>query len=242
MKRFLFAMLMSAATTVCMAGSESLKSASFQEEVKLQVKYEYLIALPEGYEADSSKRWPMVLFLHGSGERGEDLKKLKKNGPPQLIAQGQKIPAIVVAPQCLAEQMWNPHAVKALADEIQRLHRVDEDRVYLTGLSMGGFGTWEAAMEYPEEWAALVPVCGGVGVRFVMMSRITAIPQWIFHGALDPVIPVSYSQKMHDGLKQLGAKEVKLTIYPDAKHDSWTQAYAEPELWQWLFSQKRGVK
>jgi predicted peptidase len=242
MKYVLAALLMTFTHAACQAESGALQSASFSGEAKIPVAYDYLLALPEGYAQDSNKRWPMVLFLHGSGERGNDLNKLKKNGPPMLIAQGQKIPAILVAPQCKPEQIWNPHGVKALADEIQKLYRVDADRVYLTGLSMGGFGTWETAMEYPDEWAALVPICGGVGVRFVMVSRIKHLPEWIFHGELDPVVPVEYSKKMHANLQKLGAAEVKLTIYPDVKHESWTQAYADAEMWKWLFEQKRAAR
>jgi predicted peptidase len=239
MKKIFAALFIILTHSACQADSGNLQSGSFNGEIKMPVGYEYLLSLPEGYAQDANQRWPMILFLHGSGERGNDLNQLKKNGPPMLIAQGQKIPAIVVAPQCKPEQIWNPHGVKALADEIQKLYRVDHDRVYLTGLSMGGYGTWDTAMEYPDEWAALVPICGGAGVRFIMASRIKHIPEWIFHGEADPVVPVEHSKKMHSILQKLGAKDVKLTIYPGVKHDSWTPAYADPELWKWLFEQKK---
>jgi predicted peptidase len=119
-----------------------------------------------------------------------------------------------------------------------KAHRIDLDRVYLTGLSMGGFGTWDTVTEYPQTYAAVIPICGGAGVRFVMASRIKHIPEWIFHGAKDPVVDPKFSQRMFDSLKKLGA-DVKLTLYPEAQHDSWTAAYESEETWAWLFAQKR---
>ncbi len=202
----------------------------------LQAHYNYLLALPEDYEANKEKKWPLIVFLHGAGERGDNLELLKKHGPPKLVAAGQKIPAIVVSPQCLPKLIWNPHAVKALTDFIVRTLRVDASRIYLTGISMGGFGTWETGMEYPETFAALVPICGGAGVRFVMAERIQHKPIWIFHGAKDPVVEPAYSKRMFDVLTKLKAP-VKLTMYPEAMHDSWTAAYNDPELWKWLFEQ-----
>ncbi len=213
----------------------------FSADVVLKARYGYLLSLPEGYAADLQKKWPLIMFLHGAGERGDNLELLKKHGPPKLIAAGQKFPAVVVSPQVAPHSIWNPHAVKALTDEIMRKYRIDEDRVYLTGISMGGFGTWETAMEYPDLWAAIMPICGGAGVRFVMAERIKTIPEWIFHGAKDPVVDPAFSQRMYDILTKMGTP-VKFTLYPDAMHDCWTQTYDNPEVWKWLFEQKRGAK
>ena len=116
---------------------------------------------------------------------------------------------------------------------------IDPKRVYLTGLSMGGFATGETGMEYPETFAALVPICGGAGVRFLLAERIKSMPVWIFHGGKDGVVSPDYSQRMHDVLKRLGGN-VQYTLYPEAGHDSWTAAYNTEELWTWLFAQKRG--
>jgi predicted peptidase len=211
----------------------------FTGKVTLDVNYRYLLALPEGYQTDEGRKWPLIVFLHGAGERGTDLETLQKHGPPKLIAAGQKFEAIVASLQCLPQQIWNPHGVKALTDELIKTLRVDAGRVYLTGLSMGGFATWETAIEYPDTYAAIVPICGGAGVRFVMAERIKHLPVWIFHGARDPVVEPSYSKKMFDVLTKVGGN-VKLTMYPDAMHDSWTAAYNDPELWKWMFAQKRG--
>ena len=219
------------------AGRQS--PGNFTAAVTLQVHYQYLLYLPEGYDpANTKTKWPLIVFLHGSGERGDNLELVKKHGPPKLIAAGQNFPAIIVTPQVAPHQIWNPHGVKALTDEIMHTHQVDPDRVYLTGISMGGFGTWETAMEYPDMWAAIMPICGGTGVRFVMAERIRRIPEWIFHGAKDPVVDPAFSTRMHGLLTKLGTP-VKFTLYPDAQHDCWTVTYDNPEVWKWLFEQRR---
>ena len=211
---------------------------SFSGEVSLKVSYRYLLALPDGYEAQTDKKWPLVVFLHGAGERGMDLEMLKKHGPPKLIAAGKKFEAIIASLQCEPKTVWNPHGVKALTDHLAKTLRVDKSRIYLTGLSMGGFGTWETAMEYPDTYAAIAPVCGGAGVRWTMAERIKDLPVWIFHGVKDPVVSVDFSQKIFDALKKVGSP-VKMTLYPEALHDSWTVTYDNPEFWEWLFAQKR---
>ena len=213
----------------------------YTAEVALKVHYPYLLSLPEGYAADPQKKWPLIVFLHGAGERGDNLDLLMKHGPPKLIGAGQKFPAVVVSPQVAPHAIWNPHGVKALTDDIMRKYRIDADRVYLTGISMGGFGTWETAMEYPDVWAAIMPICGGAGVRFVMAERIKHIPEWIFHGAKDPVVDPAFSKRMYDLLTKMGA-QVKFTLYPEAQHDCWTATYDNPEVWKWLFEQKRQAK
>ena len=237
MKTLLAALVLSTAALHAQSPDRQAAEA-FDSEVTLKVSYRYLLSLPDGYQADNAKRWPLIIFLHGAGERGQELEMLKKHGPPKLIAAGQSIPAVVVSPQCAPGTIWNPHAVHALTQAMIGKHRVDPDRVYLTGLSMGGFGTWETAMEYPQTYAALIPICGGVGVRFIMADRIKHIPEWIFHGAKDSVVSPAFSQQMHQILSKLGTP-VQLTLYPEAQHDSWTATYNKPEVWAWLFKQKR---
>ncbi|MEZ0389455.1 MAG: PHB depolymerase family esterase [Verrucomicrobium sp.] len=216
----------------------AFKSESFEAQVTLNVGYKYLLSLPEDFGKDPARKWPLVIFLHGAGERGDDLARLQKHGPPKLIAAGKKIPAIVVSPQVPAGSAWNSHGVKALIDKIVATHPVDQDRIYLTGISMGGFGTWDTLFDYPDTFAAAVPICGGAGVKFVMAQRVKNIPIWIFHGAKDPVVEPSFSQRIYTTLNKLGAP-VKLTLYPDLQHDSWTVTYDNQEVWDWLFQQKR---
>lgn len=238
-KHTLAALLLGATPLVSEAGEQTAEQ--FRGTASLDVGYHYLLSLPDGYAANSDKKWPLIIFLHGAGERGENLEALKKHGPPKLVSAGQKFEAIIASPQCPNGQIWEAHAVKALTDHLIKSHRVDADRVYLTGLSMGGFGSWDTAMVYPDTYAAIVPICGGAGVRFIMADRIKHLPVWIFHGAKDSVVEPAYAKKMFDALTKVGGK-VKLTMYPDAQHDSWTAAYNDPELWKWMFAQKRASR
>lgn len=211
---------------------------SFESEVKLKVGYPYLLSMPDDYQKVAGKKWPLLIFLHGAGERGNNLEKLKKHGPPKLINAGRKFEAIVACPQVLPSNVWNPYGVKALVDELKNKYCVDESRIYLTDISMGGFGTWDTVMEYPDLFAAAIPICGGAGVKFVMAESIKHLPIWIFHGEADPVVSVDYARCIHDALVKVGGHS-RLTIYPGVAHDSWTQTYDNPEVWQWLFQQQK---
>ncbi len=177
-----------------------------------------------------------MLFLHGAGERGDDLELVKKHGPPKLIEAGQDFPFIVVSPQAPAEQWWSTVFLDALLQEITATYRVDMDRVYATGLSMGGFGTWDLAMTFPDRFAAIAPICGGGNAYSVCV--IKDLPIWNFHGAKDPVVPLARSQEMVDALQRCSG-DVRFTIYPDAGHDAWTETYDNPALYEWLLAHRR---
>jgi dienelactone hydrolase len=196
----------------------------------------YLLYLPDGYQQDTSKKWPLLLFLHGSGERGDDLEKVKTHGPPKLIEQGKKFPFIVISPQAPMGQIWSTSDLYALLLNCKQKLRVDPDRVYLTGLSMGGFGTWSLALEHPEEFAAIVPICGGGDTTNIWKLRNTAV--WCFHGAKDKNVPLALGQQMITAL-QVYNPSAKLTVYPEAEHDSWTVTYNNDSLYQWLLMQKK---
>jgi predicted peptidase len=200
----------------------------------IKVTMDYLLYLPKDYAQKDS--WPVLLFLHGAGERGSNLDRVKLHGPPKLIAAGKEFPFIVVSPQCPSDHWWKPEELSVLLDEIVEKYKVDKDRIYVTGLSMGGFGTWALAASTPQRFAALVPICGGGDPNTV--RRFARIPIWAFHGAKDPVVPLSASEKMVDAVKQAGGN-VKFTVYPEAGHDSWTEAYNDPELFKWLLEPKR---
>ena len=196
----------------------------------------YLIALPEGYSANG-EAVPLLLFLHGSGERGNDLDKVKAWGPPKLIAEGKKLPFIVVSPQCPANEHWDVYVLKQLLDELIKTYNVDKSRVYLTGLSMGGFGTWALATAFPEYFAAIVPVCGGGDP--LSAYRIKDIPCQVFHGKKDQAVPEQRSAEMVEALKKLGT-DVKYTVLPEGDHPaSWIFAYNEADLWDWFLQQKK---
>jgi predicted peptidase len=204
--------------------------AEFSQEIV--VKTQYLLYLPKDY-ATSDKKYPLMMFLHGAGESGKDLEMVKKHGPPKLIAADKDFPFIVVSPQSPGRG-WNPEVLNGLLDEIIAKHRVDTDRVYLTGLSMGGYGTWSLAAEHPERFAAIVPICGGGDPDDA--NKLKAIPTWVFHGAKDDAVPLSRSEEMVNALKQAGANP-KFTVYPELAHDSWTVTYDNPELYTWLLEQ-----
>ena len=212
----------------------------FQGEITYQAKLPYLLYLPEGYDEQPGKRWPLVLFLHGAGERGSDLQGVRRNGPPRLIDEGQQFPFIIVSPQCPQRKWWTCEifALGALLDEIEHTYSVDPDRIYVTGLSMGGMGTWALTFANPDRFAAIVPICGGDDPE--MACTIKHIPTWVFHGAKDNVVPLAQSEKMVEALRACGGN-VQFTVYPEADHDSWTETYANPSLYTWLLQQRRNT-
>ena len=203
----------------------------------VHVKLSYLLYLPKDYEAKESV--PLMLFLHGAGERGDDVQKVKKWGVPMQIEAGRAFPCIVVSPQCPKDGSWQPFELTALLDEIVEKYKVDQDRIYVTGLSMGGFGTWAMAATSPKRFAAIVPICGGGDPQSA--KRIVHIPTWVFHGAQDKTVPLERSEIMVEALKKNGGN-VRFTVYPEVGHESWTPAYDTPELYDWLFQQKRAPK
>jgi predicted esterase len=203
------------------------------------LRADYYLHLPASYDSDPAKKWPLILFLHGSGERGYDVKSVTNTGLPHNVEYQPAFPFILIAPQCSPGEWWSPAELNDLLDRVESKYRVDLTRVYLTGLSMGGYASWSLAMDSPARFAAVAPICGGGDPTDV--ARIKDIPIWVFHGGKDPVVPIQRSQEMVDALKKAGAN-VQFTIFPDAGHDSWTQAYAMPQLYDWLLQQHRQQK
>ncbi len=197
-------------------------------------KLNYLTYLPKNFP-EGQEKYPLMLFLHGAGERGDDLELVKRHGPPQLIENGQDMPFIVIAPQCPKKQWWPMKNTELLQliESVKEKYPVDVNRIYCTGLSMGGFGTWSLAIERPDLFAAIAPICGGGDSTKV--CAIKDVPTWVFHGAKDTVVPIEKSQVMVDSLQACGGN-VKFTIYPDATHNSWTETYDNPEFYEWLLS------
>jgi len=211
------------------------QSLHFRRHIDKTVEAHYLLFLPQGYDSHDG-RWPLILFLHGKGERGDDLTLVKSHGPPKVAATLRPFPFVLAAPQCPAGRTWSSEVVVGLLDELLDQQRIDPDRVYLTGLSMGGTGTWETAIDYPERFAAIAVVCGRDMPELV--SRIAHLPIRVFHGARDDVVPAGCSKNMVEALRRVGA-DVEFTLYPDAGHDSWTRTYANPELYEWFLRQRR---
>jgi predicted peptidase len=218
---------------------------TFTQVVTREVKLRYLLYLPRDYDAKGRTRWPLLLFLHGAGERGADLKKVMVHGPPKLIQGGTNFPFLVVSPQCPADRRWDDEELMGLLDEVIGEQAVDTSRVWVTGLSMGGYGTWSLGTKHPERFAAIVPICGGGEVIDILLANrrngaaLKSLGVWAFHGAKDPVVPLAESERMVDNLKRAGCADVRLTVYPEADHDSWTATYLNPQVYEWLLSRRR---
>ena len=210
-------------------------SAVMAREVLLEL--DYLVYLPEDYGKER-KSWPLMVFLHGAGERGNDLNLVKKHGPPKRVDQGENLPFIIISPQCPTEKWWPSMGehIMAMIDETSENYSVDENRIYLTGLSMGGYGTWTISSMYPERFAAIAPVCGG-GQPYTARN-LKNVPIWAFHGAQDRVVPLQRSQEMVDAVNKAGGN-AKLTVYPQADHNSWTETYNNDKLYEWFLSHSK---
>jgi len=221
----------------------NLSARKFSETIRA----DYLLFLPKGYAATGTNRWPLILFLHGSGERGTNVWKTTTHGPTKFIEKNPGFPFILVTPLCPNGHKWSDEVVLGILDQVVAKYAVNTNRIYLTGLSTGGFGTWSLATTYPERFAAVAPICGGegsIGVVLSMMDKTKApalknLPVWAFHGAKDTVVPVEESERMVKLLKKVGVKEVKLTIYPEATHNSWTQTYDNPDLYKWFLAHEQ---
>ncbi len=211
------------------------------------IRGDYLLFLPKCYSATDAKRWPLILFLHGAGERGTNIWRAAIHGPVNFIKDNPDFPFILVTPQCPDGQKWSDAVVLGILDEVIAENAVDTNRIYLTGLSMGGYGTWSLATTYPERFAAAAPICGGEGTIGAVLSlgdkvkgpALKNLPVWAFHGGKDNVVPVEESKRMVTFLKKIGVKDVQLTIYPEATHNSWTQTYANPDLYRWFLSHEK---
>jgi antitoxin component YwqK of YwqJK toxin-antitoxin module/predicted esterase len=206
--------------------------------------YNYLVYLPKEYNNDLQYKWPLILYLHGGNPRGSDLDQLKVYGIPQLIEEKKDFPFVIIAPQCPAGKLWwTDDRFEPLLDEIHKKYRIDPDRMYLTGSSMGGTGTIFLAVKYPETFAAIAPLCGRI--RHVQLHRkarqIKHIPTWIFHGALDRTVLLMESETMVSSLKKYGA-DVKFTVFPDKGHSPFTyEVYNRDFLYQWFLEHKRSL-
>jgi predicted peptidase len=225
--------------------SSAFQTKSFRTTLTQPVHLRYLLFLPKEYGKDPARKWPLMLFLHGAGERGDDLWKVTVHGPPKLARNDRNFPFILVCPQCPTGDHWHADALAALLDRVIETHAVDTHRVYLTGLSMGGYGTWHLGLTHPDRFAAIVPICGGGNTEDVLLASprhaeaLRSLPVWAFHGAKDQVVNPEESKRMVKALKRFGCREVKLTIYPDANHNSWDATYNNPEVFRWMLDHSR---
>lgn len=226
-----------------------LKPHVFEYQTNVNLKLNYLTFLPKGYTEETKKKWPLILFLHGAGERGTNVWNVSSHGPFNYIHENPEFPFIVVAPQCPSNEIWSNEPLLALLSKVEKDYRVDKKRIYLTGLSMGGYGTWNLGTTYPERFAAIVPICGGgQQIQVILAARgyapdklksLSDLGVWAFHGGKDTVVPPSESEHMLAALQEAKVKEIQYTVYPEAQHDSWTETYSNPDLYEWLLKFKR---
>jgi len=208
----------------------------FSTKVVKTVSLNYLARVPEDYAKDSGKRWPLMIFLHGSGERGSDLNVVRVHGPFAEMAKGRKLPFVVIAPQAEDRTNWDTDALHNMLRDVMKRYRVDRDRIYLTGLSMGGYGTWAWACAEPNVFAAIAPICGGG--KPLEAAKLRSIPTWVRHGDADQAVPLKQSVDMVDALKAVGG-DVKFDIVLGGQHDVWTAFYSDPAVYEWFLSKHR---
>ncbi len=199
----------------------------------------FWLYLPKRYET-SKEKLPLIIYLHGSSRRGREVEEVKANGLPPLLDEKEDFEFIVASPQALAkypwQECWRPDDLILLLDYLLANYRIDPDRVYLTGLSMGGYGTWACIAKHADRFAAAIPICGGGNPT--RGGSIGKLPVWAFHGEEDFVVPISRSAEMVDAVNAAGGN-ARLTRYPNVGHDSYTRTYANPEVFRWLLEHER---
>ncbi len=218
-------------------GLVSAQQSAHQVILKPELELQYLLYLPDGYASDSESEFPLLLFLHGGGESGSDLDRVKTHGPPSMIEEGHSFPFLVLTPQNPhPRKLWNETALVALLDKIEKEYRVDRSRVWIAGLSRGGYGAWRMAVQYPDRFAALVAICGETPDHYARW--LGQMPIWVFHGEEDRTISIRESDEMVAALRKNG-NPVRYTKYPDTGHNAWDKAFSAPELYTWLLAQKK---
>lgn len=196
-------------------------------------EFKYLLYKPD---KDYKKKFPLIVFLHGAGERGDDLSILKVHSIPNMFDGDVEYPCVVVSPQCKEDSFWTAQIpqLKMFIDKIVEKYQIDENSIHLTGISMGGYGTWDLAMAYPEMFASIVPICGG---GMAWNAGVLKMPIWIYHGEADTVVNVRESIEMYESLKKTN-DNVRLDVFPGVDHNAWDYAYND-ELIAWMLKQKK---
>ncbi|KAF2327286.1 carboxylesterase family protein [Flavobacterium daemonense] len=200
-------------------------------------KYELGYALHK--PANTKEKKPLIVFISGDGEKGTDIEKVKIHGPLNYLKTHQ-LDAYVLAPQCKEDENWDIESIYQLILKIEKENKIDSDRIYVTGLSSGGWATWNLALSYPDKFAAVVPIAGFVDlIPLEGACKIAGIPTRIFHGLLDDVVNVDYAITIYKELKKCNAKDVELTIFDDAGHNSWTRVYDNAAIYDWMLQQRK---
>lgn len=214
--------------------SLSAQLVSFESNSDVVGEMNYLFYTP----SNLTEKAPLVVFLHGGGEGGTDIEKVKIHGIPKLISEGREFPFYMIAPQNpYTRGFWDDRAVDKLVDEIVKNHNIDPARIYLAGMSRGGYGVWRMGINNPDKYAAMISVCAA-SIPLMYTNRIGDLPVWFFHGEKDNVVPVEVSINAYEKMK-INNQNAKLTLYPDASHDSWTETFLNDEIYEWLLDQSK---
>lgn len=238
MKHLLLTLLAFLTLAPSMAAGALLQEGQHPQPAAAPGDYAYELFLPRGYLASGEQQWPLMIFLHGSGERGADVERVTANGPPRIVADHPGFPFVLVSPQVEANGDWDTAKLDRLLAHIRRAYRVDPYRIYLTGLSLGGYATWKWAAARPQVFAAAVPVAGRGDPATA--CALKDMPVWAFHGDNDDVVPPTGSFAMVEAIRKCrGSATPRLSIYPGTNHGSWVPAYDDPALYRWLLEQRR---
>lgn len=217
-------------------------AASLETSVVKPIRLRYLLYEGDGTPISDHRGVPLLIFLHGIGERGDNLELLRGYGPPMMADRGAVFPGYLLAPQCPEDEVWVSmlDELDALLAAIIRDYPIDTGRIWLTGLSSGGYGAWHWAERHPRAFAALVPICGGT-IPYVgfpeRIRKLVDLPIWAFHGEADDDVPADLTTELIEELKKAGGNP-RYTLYPGVGHDSWTQTYANDKMWEWVYAQK----
>lgn len=230
MKKLIYILILTAFHgSFCFSQSNS---GTFKTTVQNTITYNYIL-----HKLETKNPKPLIIFLHGSGERGSDIEKVKVHGPFKYL-KNNTLEAFVLAPQCPENTYWESESLYQLIQKICKENtNIDTNRIYLTGLSMGAWGAWNLVFAHPEMFAAFVPIAGFVDrVPMVENCKIKHIPTYIFHGLLDDVVTVNYAIEIYKKLKPCSLN-IELTIFDDANHDSWSRVYDDSKIYEWMFQQ-----
>lgn len=237
---FIFALLLSSCQVQEVHKPELIPGTQTHQSMQGEMHLNYLLYLPDDYDQEREEAYPCILFLHGAGERGNNLDVLTAWGPPR-IAEEKGLPFIIISPQCPENEWWTSmlYPLKRLLDESINSYNIDTSRIYLTGLSMGGYGTFALSQVYPNYFAAVAPICGGGTPSMINFSKQP--PTWVFHGDQDTIVPIESSQIMVDALRASDC-EVKFTIYEGVDHYCFSRAYNESNLFEWFLDHQKNVE
>jgi len=241
MKKLVILCLLPLLQPFLLQAEEPAPGRQVEQELKIGEKsIGYLLYLPKDFKRQGA-RTPLMLFLHGRGESSGPLSLVKKWGPPRLVERGEDLPYVIVSPQCPVKESWaepgQQELLLKLIAHIKQAFPIDENKVYLTGLSMGGYGSWRLAADHPELFAAVVPICGGGKPEDG--PNLARLPIWVWHGTEDSSVPFQRSVEMVEAIKKAGGNQVRFTTVEHVGHNSWEAAYATPELYEWLDKQSR---